>query len=158
MKLTTAERRELGQKIKTTRKQKGLSQEQLAELIGYKVGTVSKYEQGYRIPDIGVLLKIAEVLECDISEIAELSTGNPFKGRDIPNLGENLNCYIEWLQSAQIPVILSTYKDEDDIDSVGISVELDGVSIDVSENIFSLMEMSREHFILLAKQFGEKEN
>jgi len=40
--MTDEERRELGQKIKTARKQKGLSQEQLAELVGYKVGTISK--------------------------------------------------------------------------------------------------------------------
>ncbi|MCL2286687.1 MAG: helix-turn-helix transcriptional regulator [Firmicutes bacterium] len=153
MGLTIAERREIGSKIKTARKKKKLSKEQLAELIGYKVATVTKYEQGFHIPDIGMLLKIAEVLECDISEF---STGNRFKRQDIPNLGENLNCYIDWLQSAQIPVVLSTYKNEDDVESVGISVELDGVLVDVSENIFSLMEMSREHFILLAKQFGKK--
>lgn len=155
MKLTADERRELGQKIKTARKQKGLSQEQLADLIGYKVGTISKYEQGYRIPDIGVLLKIVEVLECDIADVAELSSGNPFKGREIPSIEENLSRYLDWLRSAQIPVNLSTFKDEDDVECVGISVELDGISIDISDNVFLLMEMSREHFVLLAKQFGE---
>jgi len=158
MKLTVDERRELGQKIKTVRKKRGLSQEQLADLIGYKVGTISKYEQGYRIPDIGVLLKIAEVLECDIADIAELSSGNPFKGREIPNIEENLSCYLDWLRSAQIPVNLSTFKDKDDVECIGIIVAIDGISIDISENIFSLMEMSREHFILLARQLDERNN
>ena len=49
-------KRELGQKIKSAKKQRGLSQEQLADLVGYKVGTISKYEQGYRIPDIGMIM------------------------------------------------------------------------------------------------------
>ena len=46
--MTLEERKELGNRLKQARKEKGLSQEELANLIGLKVGTVSKYEQGDR--------------------------------------------------------------------------------------------------------------
>lgn len=42
--MTLEERKELGNRLKQARKEKGLSQEELANLIGLKVGTVSKYE------------------------------------------------------------------------------------------------------------------
>lgn len=65
--MTIEERKELGNRLKQARKEKGLSQEDLANLIGLKVGTVSKYEQGDRTPGIGKLQLIANALGCDTS-------------------------------------------------------------------------------------------
>ena len=56
--MTLEERKELGNRLKQARKEKGLSQEELANLIGLKVGTVSKYEQGARTPGIFKLVEI----------------------------------------------------------------------------------------------------
>ena len=71
-KWTKEERKAIGSRIKSLRRKRGLLQEDLANLIGLKVGTVSKYEQGDRTPGIRQLTHIAEVLECSI---AELMTG-----------------------------------------------------------------------------------
>lgn len=52
-----------GDKIKLYRKEKGLSQEQLAQQIGVTKSTVSKYELGHLDISLEVLHKIADILE-----------------------------------------------------------------------------------------------
>lgn len=68
-KWTKEERKAIGSRIQYHRKQKGLLQEDLANLIGLKLGTISKYEQGDRTPGIRQLTRIAEVLECSVLEL-----------------------------------------------------------------------------------------
>ena len=150
--MTDEEKRELGQKIKTARKQKGLSQEQLAELVGYKVGTISKYEQGYRIPDIGMLRKIAGALECNLAELA---------GTTVEVINEEIRfeeavvSYIAWLRGVHIMLTTPNYEDDDRKEKTAIIVDVDGVPLDIADKIDDIMQMSREHFKLLAKQFGK---
>ena len=52
----------ISRKIKTLRKTRGLTQEQLAEKLGVQRATVSNYEIGRRSPHIKELEKIAAVL------------------------------------------------------------------------------------------------
>ena len=151
--MTDEERRELGQKIKTARKQKGLSQEQLAELIGYKVGTISKYEQGYRIPKIAVLKKIAEVLECTLSDLA--GTVEDVLS-EISMFEEATESYITWLRNIGLSVSTPLYDEDNKIEKMAIILDVDNIAYDVGDKINDIMEMSKEHFKLLAKQFGEK--
>jgi len=151
--MTSEEKRELGQKIKTVRKQKGLSQEQLAELVGYKVGTISKYEQGYRIPDIGMLRKIAVALECSLAEIA--GTTDEVINETI-RFEEAVESYIAWLRGVHTMVGTMFYDDDDRKEKYAIIVDIDGVPLDIGDNIDEIMQMGKEHFKLLAKQFGKK--
>jgi len=151
--MTDDEKRELGQKIKTARKQKGLSQEQLADLVGYKVGTISKYEQGYRIPDIGMLRKIAIALECNLAELA--GTTEEVINEEIRFEGA-VESYIAWLRGVHIMVGTMFYDDDDNKEKYAIMVDIDGVPLDIGESIEDIMEMGKEHFKLLAKQFGKK--
>ncbi|MDO4945451.1 MAG: DUF3850 domain-containing protein [Ruminococcus sp.] len=58
--------------IKILRTQKGLTGRQLAEQIGVGAETISKYERGaldITSMKIGTLLKICDVLDCNLSEI-----------------------------------------------------------------------------------------
>ena len=50
----------VGQKLKTLRKGRGLTQEQAAEALGITRATVSNYEVGRRAPHISELKRIAE--------------------------------------------------------------------------------------------------
>lgn len=50
----------------SARKKKGLTQEQLAELFGYKKSTVSNWECGYSTPTIHDALKLAEILDSEV--------------------------------------------------------------------------------------------
>ena len=151
--MTDEERRDLGQKIKTARKQKGLSQEQLAELVGYKVGTISKYEQGYRIPKIAVLKKIAEVLECTLSDLA--GTVEDVLS-EISMFEEATESYITWLRNIGLSVSTPLYDEDNKIEKMAIILDVDNIAYDVGDKINDIMEISKEHFKLLAKQFGEK--
>ena len=141
--MTDEEKRELGQKIKTARKQKGLSQEQLAELVGYKVGTISKYEQGYRIPDIGMLRKIADALECNLAELA--GTTVEVTNEEI-RFEEAVVSYIAWLRGVHIMLTTPNYEDDDRKEKTAIIVDIDGVPLDIADKIDDIMQMSREHF------------
>ena len=51
------------------RKEKGLTQKDLADMLGVKRMTIYNYEAGIRKPSIDRLKKIAGILECDITEI-----------------------------------------------------------------------------------------
>lgn len=58
----------LGERIREFRKTKGLTQEQLAELIGVEPRHISRIEGGYNSPSIERLAKISEVLNVPIKE------------------------------------------------------------------------------------------
>ena len=150
--MTDEEKRELGQKIKSIRKQRGLSQEQLADLVGYKVGTISKYEQGYRIPDIGMLRKIAAVLECNLSELA--GTTDEVINETI-RFEEAVESYIAWLRGVHVMLTAPNYEDKDGKEKAAIIVDIDGVPLDIADRIDDIMQMGKEHFKLMAKHFGK---
>ncbi len=67
---------ELGETIKSLRKQKGLSQEALAEQAGISRATLSKLENGY-IANISIVV-INQILSLLGYEI-EIKASNPFK-------------------------------------------------------------------------------
>ena len=55
--------------LKTIRKTKGYTQEELAIKVNVVRQTVSKWEKGLSVPDADVLSHIAEVLEVSVSEL-----------------------------------------------------------------------------------------
>ncbi len=61
----------LAQNIKTIRKNKGYSQEELAERIHVTRQTVSKWENGQSVPDADLLKSMAEVLDVSVSELID---------------------------------------------------------------------------------------
>ena len=59
----------LNENIKTLRKSKGLSQEELAIKLNVVRQTISKWEQGLSVPDADMLISISEVLETPVSTL-----------------------------------------------------------------------------------------
>lgn len=57
----------LNQNIKVLRKAKGLSQEELAIKLNVVRQTVSKWEKGLSVPDAGMVIQIAEVLDTTVN-------------------------------------------------------------------------------------------
>jgi transcriptional regulator with XRE-family HTH domain len=53
-------------KVAERRQQKGLSQRELAELVGTTQSAIARLERGGRPPRIDTLLRIADALECDL--------------------------------------------------------------------------------------------
>ncbi len=58
-----------GKLIYELRRQKGLTQKQLAEQLNVSDRTISKWERGIGYPDISLVLAVSELLEVDISSL-----------------------------------------------------------------------------------------
>ena len=60
---------DVASKIKTFRREHGLTQKQFAEKIGVTHQTVSKWEGKKGYPDVFLLPRLAEALSCTIDEL-----------------------------------------------------------------------------------------
>lgn len=58
----------IGKKIEHYRMMRGMSREQLAQIMGVSRQTVYRWESGQRLPDVVVFVKLAQVLEVELSE------------------------------------------------------------------------------------------
>lgn len=67
---------ELSQNIRFYRKSMNMTQEQLANMLNGKKSLVSNYENGYSVPDIEILIKLADIFEISLDELV---------GRNFPN-------------------------------------------------------------------------
>lgn len=57
--------------IKTLRRKKGLSQKELAELLGLNQSAVAQWETGKTAPNFRRLKKLTEILECSVDDLLE---------------------------------------------------------------------------------------
>lgn len=62
---------EIWENIKRIRKEKGITQQNLADLIGKGKSTVQKYELGITCPPLDVIRKICVALDCDFHDIVQ---------------------------------------------------------------------------------------
>ncbi len=53
-------------KLKEIRKEKEMTQRELADKVGVSVQTISGYETGYSQPPLEILIKIADILEASL--------------------------------------------------------------------------------------------
>ena len=84
----------LNENIKTIRKSKGLSQEELAIKLNVVRQTISKWEKGYSVPDAEMISKMSDVFEIPVSELL----GQQIKVEDEHNmLAEQLSQISEQL-------------------------------------------------------------
>lgn len=61
--------KKIGSFLKKLRQEKGVTQEQLAEVFDVSGRTVSRWETGSNMPDLSILVQLAEYYEVDIKEI-----------------------------------------------------------------------------------------
>lgn len=59
----------LSENIKTLRKTKGITQEELAIRLNVVRQTISKWEKGLSVPDADTLIKLADYFEVSVSEL-----------------------------------------------------------------------------------------
>ncbi len=58
-----------GQFIKTIRKEKNLTQREVAERLSISEKTVSKWETGNGLPEVGLMLPLCELLGISVNEL-----------------------------------------------------------------------------------------
>lgn len=75
----------LSDKIKSYRKSKGFTQEELAFRLNIVRQTVSKWEKGISVPDAENLQKLADVLEVDVRQLlgAEVDTSTDNSDKEL---------------------------------------------------------------------------
>jgi len=153
--MTIEERKALGYRLKAARKEKGLSQEELANIVGVKVGTISKYEQGDRIPSFARIFDLAEALGCD-------STVFMPTGEDVYRLAKtsahefSMDEYAAWLTSLLYDCRPARATDDfgNTIDIYTFKIGDDKYSI-TSENLGKVMLFQKEQFAQIVKHFSE---
>ena len=67
---------EIGSRIRKYRDLRGLSQKQLAEMIGVSNSRVSNWEQGINRPDANILAAICNVLDVSPSDMLDIRTSS----------------------------------------------------------------------------------
>ncbi|HBM75440.1 MAG TPA: XRE family transcriptional regulator [Clostridiaceae bacterium] len=72
--------------LKNLRKQKGLSQEELAERLHVVRQTVSKWEKGLSVPDADLLIRIAEIFETSVSTLLGATVESTAQSPDDKNI------------------------------------------------------------------------
>lgn len=74
-----------GQFIQNRRKEKGLTQKQLAETLAISDKTVSKWETGGGMPDVTLISQLCQILEINVNE---LLSGETLSSKDYPEKAE----------------------------------------------------------------------
>ncbi len=82
--------------LKTLRKNKGLSQEELSIKLNVVRQTISKWESGLSVPDAEMLITISEIFETPVSEILGESIEEKEKN-DLKAISEKLEVVNEQL-------------------------------------------------------------
>ncbi len=81
----------IGKRIKTVRKQRGLTQEQLSQMVDISTNYLSNIETGFRTPKLETLIQIMNALECDanalLADVVDASTSEE-SGRISKELAE----------------------------------------------------------------------
>lgn len=65
------DQQKIGQFLKLLRKEKGLTQEQFAEIVNVSNRTVSRWENGNNMPDLDILIKISDFYEVELRELLD---------------------------------------------------------------------------------------
>ena len=80
-----------GENLKTLRKQKGFSQEELAARLHVVRQTISKWEKNLSVPDADTLIRLAEILEVSVSELLGAKIENENTASDVAEQLSRIN-------------------------------------------------------------------
>ena len=80
-----------GENLKTLRKQKGFSQEELAARLHVVRQTISKWEKNLSVPDADTLIRLAEILEVPVSELLGAKIENENTASDVAEQLSRIN-------------------------------------------------------------------
>ena len=62
------DQQKIGQFLRECRKEKGITQEQLAEMLGVTNRSVSRWENGSNLPDLDILIEMADYYDVDLTK------------------------------------------------------------------------------------------
>lgn len=87
----------MGSFLKMLRKEKDLTQEQLAEQLNVSGRTVSRWETGANMPDISVLVELAEFYDVSIPEILDGERKSENMNEEVKETALKVSDYVEMI-------------------------------------------------------------
>lgn len=133
------DQKKIGGFLKELRNSKGITQEQAAEHFGVAQRTVSRWETGINMPDIGMLIDIAEFYEVDVREIIDGERRSETMNEEVKETLEKVSDYNDSLNARALKrglivmnlvliilVLISTYKDVSPAPLVSLICAFDG--------------------------------
>lgn len=89
------DQKKIGSFLKELRKEKGFTQEELAEQLNVSGRTISRWETGYNMPDISILIELAELYEVSIPEIVNGERKNENMNEEVKEVAQSLSDYAD---------------------------------------------------------------
>ena len=89
------DQKKIGKFLKELRKEKGITQEEFAEMLYVSGRTVSRWETGTNMPDISVLVDIAEIFDVSIPEIINGERKSEIMEKEVKETMLTLSDYAE---------------------------------------------------------------
>lgn len=87
------DQKKIGNFLKELRKEKDITQEQFAEHLGTSGRTISRWETGSNMPDISLLVEIAEFFDVSIPEIINGERKSENMNKEVKEVAETLSEY-----------------------------------------------------------------
>lgn len=87
------DQKKIGGFLRELRKSAGFTQEQAAEKLGISSRTISRWETGAYMPDISMLVDIAELYDVDIREIIDGERKEENMNREVKEVAEKMADY-----------------------------------------------------------------
>lgn len=85
----------IGRFLRELRKEKQLTQEQLAEVLSVSGRTVSRWETGSNMPDISLLVELSDFYDVSIPEIIDGERKNKTMNSEVHEVAEKMSDYAE---------------------------------------------------------------
>lgn len=89
------DQKRIGSFLKELRKEKGITQEQVAEKLNVSARTVSRWETGRNMPDISLLVEIAELFDVTIPEIINGERKDETMNEEVKEVARKMADYAE---------------------------------------------------------------
>lgn len=129
-----------GKFIAQMRKEKGMTQAQLADLLLISNKTVSKWETGKGMPEVSLMLPLCEALEINVNE---LLTGEKIPQKNyIEKAEENMMNLVHEAQESKKKIILATM--------IAVLTTLSAITLFIILGIFEMAVWARVILIAIA--------
>ena len=89
------DQKKIGSFLKELRKEQGITQEHLAEKLNVSGRTISRWETGSNMPDISLLVEIAEYFDVSIPEIINGERKSENMNEEVKEVAEKLSDYAD---------------------------------------------------------------
>ena len=93
------DQKKTGSLLQSLRKEKGLTQQELAEKFSVSSRTVSRWETGSNMPDISLLTEIADFYDVDVREIIEGERKSEMMDEELKDVADKMADYADMEKS-----------------------------------------------------------